>query len=255
MQDSLEVIDAHAKLADYYRYRTPYLRGMFDALKSRLPLHTRDNILDICCGSGELAAGLSPLVNHIVAIDGSPEMLALARLVSNVDYHCHDINQPGIPRAVLSDEFKHFFIGRAIHWISVESLESTVGSSLAKDGAIVICASGWTSNTPWLGEFNKIRNRFSSGRTFDWVGKSKLAAIGFSQSQRVAIRKTVYCDLDYLVKNALSYADSGANILEHLQDFRESLASVTAKHTRNGKLTGEIISWAWIYRLDNRLSG
>jgi len=67
------VYDALTQDVDYPR-RADYLEKLFR--QSKIPVHT---VLDLACGTGEMSAILAERGYEIIAVDGSPDMLAQAR--------------------------------------------------------------------------------------------------------------------------------------------------------------------------------
>lgn len=57
-----------------YARRADYIEKLFR--RSRIPVHT---VLDLACGTGEMTALLTERGYELIAVDGSPEMLARAR--------------------------------------------------------------------------------------------------------------------------------------------------------------------------------
>lgn len=67
------VYDALTKDVQYQK-RADYLEKLFK--RSRIPVHT---VLDLACGTGEMTAVLTERGYELIAVDGSPDMLARAR--------------------------------------------------------------------------------------------------------------------------------------------------------------------------------
>ena len=65
-----------------------------------LPLHL-DQVLDVGCGAGSLAARLAARAHHVDAIDRAPHMVALARerVPANVDVRVEDVTAVHLPAA------------------------------------------------------------------------------------------------------------------------------------------------------------
>jgi len=57
-----------------YERRADYIEKLF--LKSRIPVHT---VLDLACGTGTMTAILTERGYELISVDGSPDMLAMAR--------------------------------------------------------------------------------------------------------------------------------------------------------------------------------
>lgn len=232
--------------ANYYKFRTPYIPKLFEALSKRLPLNEDARILDICCGNGQIAAGLTPFIGAAIGMDFSPEMLTRAIKHEKITYIQHDINNEPI---VLPEIMDHFFIGRAIHWIETAALRQIIDSYLKAGGSIVILGSGWSSETLWLKSFLEIQRKYSNNRKIDYQGRTKLKEAGFELIERVEIKARTKCSINYLIKNILSYNNRFGNIIGNLEEFRQNIAAFAAPHQGpDGFLEATVVSWAIVYR-------
>ena len=234
--------------SESYRYRLPYHRKFFEDLSTKLTLTLESKILDICCGNGQLSVGLADNIRKSVAIDNSGKMLSVATQHPSIVYLNHDINSPPLPPSLTNEKFDHFLIGRAIHWIRTDSLEDAIAKNLNAGGSIVTCGAGWSSNTVWLGDFQRVRSSYSDGRKRDYRGLSKLAQIGFGVIDTLDIRYQVNCDLNFLFNHAMSYSSSAKKIKTDFDIFKKILADRMRPFLRDGMLSGEASSWALIYR-------
>lgn len=71
-------------VVDAYRFRAPYPPETFDILR-RLLVPGYGTVLDVGCGSGQLARRLAPLVERVDAVDVSAAMLTAGRALPNGD--------------------------------------------------------------------------------------------------------------------------------------------------------------------------
>ena len=89
----LEDIAFHDEItARNYRFRPPYHPKFFELLASELQLNDSQIALDLCTGTGEVAAGLAPYLSSIRALDFSPPMLSSAKKHPKVSYVKADVN-------------------------------------------------------------------------------------------------------------------------------------------------------------------
>ena len=68
--------------AHYEQGRVPYAPALNRRVAEATGLTARHRVLDLGCGPGMLARGLAPFVGEVVAMDPSPEMLAVARTLA-----------------------------------------------------------------------------------------------------------------------------------------------------------------------------
>jgi SAM-dependent methyltransferase len=106
------------EVAGYYaKFRTGYPPPVIDALAGKLGLTPEHRVLDLGCGSGQLAAPLSKHVGRVLAVDPEPDMLAHAPRLPNVEWRVgSDADVPGLGR------FDAVVVGQALHWMDHERL-------------------------------------------------------------------------------------------------------------------------------------
>ena len=126
-----DAIKMHSRIADVYKFRPPYKDIFFQQLADKLKLKSTSDILDLCCGRGELASGMINFARNIYGVDGSSEMLSNSIKKPNITYYQADINNNLLP---FKDKFDYFTIGTAIHWIRSVALNSIIHNHLRKNG-------------------------------------------------------------------------------------------------------------------------
>jgi len=206
------------------------------------------NLLDLCCGGGQLAMGFSKYVGHVTAVDASREMLKYAPRVANVDYICADVNSPQLLETLGEKKFDHFSIGRSIMYFEDNSLVALANKYLKAGGSLLVMASGWSQKAEWFQVFDRLRRNYGLGGTVDCHGAARLTNLGFKIQDRVSVQAKVSCDIPYLVQHAMSYPASYDGVKSRLEDFKADLSRELTTHLRNGKLLGILSSWAVIHR-------
>ncbi len=72
--------DLYRGTAPYYdRYRPPYPEAVFEDLRQRLAVSGRGRLLDLACGTGQIAFPLAGDFAEVVAVDQEPESVAFGR--------------------------------------------------------------------------------------------------------------------------------------------------------------------------------
>ena len=72
--------DLFAATAEYYaKFRVPYPRTLLDDLVRRAGIRKNGLLVDLACGTGEVAIPLSPFFAEVQAVDQEPEMVRVAR--------------------------------------------------------------------------------------------------------------------------------------------------------------------------------
>ena len=142
--------DLFKSTAEYYdRFRPPYPAELLADLRARVPLGATSRLLDLACGTGQIAFALAADVGEVWAVDQEPEMIAFA---------AHKAERLGVAnvRAVaaaaeavpLDGRFDLVAIGNAFHRLDRDAVTRRVLPHLSEHGCVTLL---WTGS-PWLGE-------------------------------------------------------------------------------------------------------
>lgn len=156
-----------ASTAPYYaRYRSGYPPEFFADLVDRLALDGTQTVLDLGCGTGQIAIPLAPHVARVIAVDPAPSMLAEGRRaatdhsVGNIDWHQGDsrhLDALDLPTLDLVT------MGASFHWTDRAALLTELDKLVAPDGAVVVAsrgAFGKSTPPPWTETVTEIRTRY-----------------------------------------------------------------------------------------------
>ncbi|MEZ5742565.1 MAG: class I SAM-dependent methyltransferase [Sphingomonadaceae bacterium] len=244
-----EAIESHSLIAKFYKYRPPYTRAYFDALAERLSLTRDSTVLDLCCGRGDLAAGLGAHVGQIQAVDGAPEMIEHAIPVENAKYHVADVNRAPLDAVGRID---HIFVGAAIHWVEREALTRIITQNLVPGGAIVVAHRNLTlASNAAQNALTQLNRQFGDRPvTGDMQGTAKLRACGFGQVDGIQLAQPAACEPGFLFMYQLSkaYYAFYDNALGRRAEYERAFNEAMAPHTQDGRIPARIANWAWIYR-------
>jgi len=135
--------DLYGGAADYYdRFRLGYPEAMLASLASRVGLDGSGNLLDVACGTGQVAFALAPHVAHIVGIDQEPGMVdfaaakAAAMGLRNSEWHVARAEEFG------ADGFRLVTIGNAFHRLDRPAVAERARRWLRPGGFLALL---WTS--------------------------------------------------------------------------------------------------------------
>ncbi len=148
----------------YARFRPPYPDELFDHVKKRFGLDGTGTLLDLGCGTGNLAIPLATEFEEVIGIDLEPEMLAEARQqalragVGNITWiesRAEDVNSDVGP-------FRLVTMGGSFHWMDRDATLGTLAERVVPGGGIAVVwvggqQSGWSEVVQkvirrWLGE-------------------------------------------------------------------------------------------------------
>ncbi|MGW0799898.1 class I SAM-dependent methyltransferase [Streptomyces sp. NPDC002692] len=148
------------EVAEYYaKYRPGYPPPVIEALRVVFALDIEDIVLDLGCGTGQLALPLASRVRSVIGMDPEPDMLRLAgesaarQDVRNVTWVLGaDTDVPVVGAAVGRRSLAMTVIGQALHWMRHEELFRTLAPLFRAGGGIAVVANGtplWLQDRAW----------------------------------------------------------------------------------------------------------
>ncbi|WP_246229991.1 class I SAM-dependent methyltransferase [Bradyrhizobium cytisi] len=241
--------------------RPPYPGAFFRSVAQKLGLSERCALIDLGTGPGLLALGFAPYVGRIVGVDPEIAMLEAARQAAA--RAGQELTLLAGKAETLASEIGTFdivTIGRALHWMDRDATLARLDGLVARDGAIVICASFSVTDgrNPWLDGYNEIRRRWSPANLWEAAGRGtrthrdlpaffRGSAFAPTELVTVEIRHTV--SMQDLAQRTLTYSSSspealGDNVEAMLHDVESHLASFS----RDGAIAETIVSTAQIVK-------
>ena len=152
-----------ASVVDAYHLRTPYPPELAPFLVGLMPARTV--VLELGCGTGEIARALAPLVEHVDAIDISEPMLARAHAMPGGDH-------PRIGWALgraedlpIDRTYALAVSGDALHWMDWDVVLPRLARALAADAVLAI-VTAVMSPPLWSEELRPIIARHSVMQDF-----------------------------------------------------------------------------------------
>lgn len=146
MNTRYDPTELFASTAPYYaRYRSGYPPELFTEFVDRFGLDGTQIVLDLGCGTGQLAIPLAPYVAQVIAVDPEPTMLdegrhlAAQRGLESIDWHhgdSHHLDELRLPTLDL------VVLGSSFHWTDRDALLSTLDTLVADHGAVVVISGG-----------------------------------------------------------------------------------------------------------------
>jgi SAM-dependent methyltransferase len=126
--------------ARYYRAgRFPYPAELATAFQEELSLDGSGRLLDVGCGTGEIALLLAPLYDEVVGLDADEDMIAEAREEARRQGHGNTtwVNARAEDLPLDLGTFRTATFAQSFHWMDRERVAATVLEMLEPNGAWV----------------------------------------------------------------------------------------------------------------------
>lgn len=193
------MFDAHlyrGTAADYDRYRLPYPPALLSSLLGRV--QGRSQLMDLACGTGQLAFALCPSFSSTWAVDQEPSMVSIvaSRGVASVRAVVASASSLSAPES----GFDLIVIGNAFHRLERDRVAVLAYSWLKPGGSLALCwsESPWEGSAPWQAELravlsswrSRLGDRLPSGWASDRAARPDAAVLesaGFSFRGRVSV--------------------------------------------------------------------
>jgi len=128
---------------DYDSFRLPYPSSLVDDLRSRAGLRGTGRLLDLACGTGQIAFALSTAFDEIVALDQEPGSVAFGQAKSEALGFTHIRWQVGVAEeAEVPGRFDMVAIGNAFHRLRRQRVAERALSWLRSGGYAVLLWGG-----------------------------------------------------------------------------------------------------------------
>ena len=250
----------------YARFREGFPDELFNMVKRKFDLSKSDRVLDLGCGTGQIAIPISPFVKEVVAMDQEPEMIAEGKEQAELNNAQNIVwiegGSDGLPD--MEDtlgNFKLVTMGNSFHWMNQEKTLDELHGMITEEGGIVITGNNsiWTripndwqlaaqgAIKKYLGE----ERRAGSG-TFKAPTRRYEDIIKESQFKRMEIWQhhwTLSSSLDEVIGNLYSTSFVNPYILgDRKEAFEEDLTEALLRVNPSGMFASEgdleaILAW------------
>ena len=149
-------------VADAYVNYPPYPTEVFNVLESLIQDEPRI-VLDIGCGTGELARPLAPLVDHVDAVDQSAAMIEIGRTReggdrANIRWVCQSAED-----FAYSSRYSLIIAGASLHWMDWYEVLPRMAGALSNRGHLAVVG-GHEIDAPWVDDLRAILRTYSTSK-------------------------------------------------------------------------------------------
>ncbi|MCJ8014912.1 class I SAM-dependent methyltransferase [Paenibacillus sp. KQZ6P-2] len=126
--------------AYYTKYRPLYPASLIRFIVDHFELDGSGRMIDLGCGTGQLAMRFSDWFEQIIGIDPEPEMLAEARRLTEMNRitNLSWVQGSAEEKAAEPGSYRLVTIAKAFHWMDRESILATLYPRLDEGGGIAI---------------------------------------------------------------------------------------------------------------------
>jgi SAM-dependent methyltransferase len=152
-------------LAAAYPARPPYPNGLIQLL-STLTSGMPRAVLDVGCGTGELARRLSPSVERVDAVDFSEAMLHLAQQLPGGDAENIRWTLGDIESVALNGPYALVTAGECLHWMDLDLVMTRFAQVLMPIGSLAVIDRNWDTDASVWQRILPIIERYSPVRNY-----------------------------------------------------------------------------------------
>ena len=152
-------------VADAYVNYPPYPAEVFEVLESLIQDAPRI-VLDLGCGTGDVARPLAAHVDLVDAVDQSAAMIEIGRSRDegdrpNIRWVCQSVED--FP---FDTQYSLIVAGASLHWMDCKVLPR-MSAALSDSGYLAIVGGRGMDTTPWNDELSKIIPTFSTNKDYE----------------------------------------------------------------------------------------
>ena len=244
--------DLYRGTAPFYdRYRPPYPARLLDDLCCRLPVTGRGRLLDLACGTGQLAGPLARHFVDVVAIDQEDDAVRFGRARSAAAGGDNIRWVTGAAESVVVEgSFELVTVGNAFHRLRRQQVADRVMSWLSPGGglALVWAETPSEGELPWQKAMAEVFVEWMArADTADRVPAGWSAAMGDDPHEQVLRRSGFEYvgrfefseDLIWTVETLVGFAYSTSMLNQRalggeVAPFEEDMAARLGSHTTDG---------------------
>ena len=158
--------------ADYDRFRVPYPQALIDDLLARAGVRGGGRLLDLACGTGQIAFAMRHAFAEVWAVDQEPDMVAFVRGKAAVAGNIRCLAAAAEDAALPDGAFELVAIGNAFHRLRRDEVAARAMRWLRPGGHLALLWSNGpqAGDAPWQSALTAVFRRWTPpGRVpADW---------------------------------------------------------------------------------------
>lgn len=154
-----------ASVARAYHTRPPYPPELFDTLEGLLPAGPRI-VLDLGCGTGEVAIGLAGRADRIDAVDASEAMLRVARARPGARHPSLRWTRAAAEAFVFRGPYSLIVAAESLHWMDWEAVVPRIAATLGVGAFLAVVRGRTLQNVPWSAQLAELIPRYSTNHEY-----------------------------------------------------------------------------------------
>ncbi|MBI3977273.1 MAG: methyltransferase domain-containing protein [Chloroflexi bacterium] len=173
-------------VAEAYHHRPPYPAEVFEVLAGLIAGSPRA-VLDVGCGTGDIARRLVALVDRLDAVDFSPAMIEKGRRLPGGDHRSLRWVHSSVEDAPLAPPYALITAGECLHWLAWDVVFPRFVDALIPAGVVAIVERDWDVRAEVRDRLRPIFSRFSTNRDYrpyDLVAELERRGLFHRQGER-----------------------------------------------------------------------
>ncbi len=164
----------------YVKYRPSIPKEVINVIVKHFDIKPTDRVLDIGCGTGQVALAMEDKCDEMVCLDLDPEMLKQAKKATkDSQMKLTWINRSSEDLGKIKKElgtFKVVMICRAFHWMNQEQVLKDLDELIKEDGGVAIFSDRvlWSGDEEWQRALKEVIQKYL--RKERRAGKGKFKA-------------------------------------------------------------------------------
>jgi SAM-dependent methyltransferase len=228
-----------------YRYRPPYPDALLDRLVALMTDEPRA-VLDVGCGPGNLARPLLRYATRVDAVDISPGMIALGKILPGGDDPRLNWFVGSAEDVPLDPPYALVTAGASLHWMDWEIALPRFHDVLTPNGSLAIVGVDEADGEPWTPAIRAIIPRYSTNpdfQPFDLIGEIERRRLFEKRGEYTTGPEPLVRSVSDFIEWFHSMSSFSRDLMtpEAVVAFDAALRDAVAPYVRDGKLDTHVV--------------